>query len=142
MTRIIDVDVEALAVAWAIADPAVQAVFGTSPVRVAGGLDPTAPAVLPAARLQRVTDTDAVADHLSAVVIQADVWADDKAAAYDGAAALRARLHDPAIVGVHPQGVVTGVAKAQGIRQLEDFAAPHLSRYIFSVRIYAHPLHA
>ncbi len=141
MTRLIDVDAETLAIAWAIADTDIQAMFGSDPVRVSGGLDPTQAAVLPAARIQRIATTEPVFEHLTAPVLEVNVWATNPPMAFDGAQLLRARLHDRAIVGVHAGlGVVTGLDTAQGLRQLAIPDLPLLARYTFAVRYFVHPL--
>jgi hypothetical protein len=140
--RVIDVDLELLSIAWAIASTDIRAMFGAAPnTRVAAGLDPTKNADLPAAAINRITTTEPVSNHLTAPVLDVSVWAATKAAAYDAAALLRGRLHDRDIIGVHAGvGIVTGFETAQGLRPLADPHAPLLARYHFSTRYWAHPI--
>ena len=142
--RLVDVDLELLVIDWLIASADVLTMFGAAPAtRIAGELDPTKSAVLPAARVTRVSTTEPVSDHLTAPVVDVSVWAANKAAAFDGGALLRGRIHDRAIIGVHEDvGVVTGYETAQGLRPLHDPDAPLLSRYIFSTRLWTHPIPA
>lgn len=139
MSRILDFDLVAVIKEWAWIDPDLVTHFGDTPMRVASKLDPTKSAVLPAARLQRITTTEPVHNHLTGPVVEVSVWAQTPEDSFDAAAALRARMHDGGIIGKSTYGVITGLETAQGIRLLEDPDAPQLSRHLFATRYYCHP---
>jgi hypothetical protein len=141
--RAISVDVLAIVRNWILAaGTQITDHFGNPP-RVGAKLDPTQDAVLPAARLTRITGTTVVPSWLTAPVVEVDVWADDEPTAFDAAAALEGRMHDRAIIGTHAGiGVVTNVETAQGLRYLADEDLPELDRFVFGVRYHAHPLPA
>jgi hypothetical protein len=140
-SRIVDVDIILLVKNWVWAATALGPIFGTDPMRIAARLDPTKSAVLPAARLSIATSTEPVPNHLSATVVSASVWATTEPAVWDATAALKARMQDSGIIQTWPLiGVVTGLEVSQGIRDIEDPEAPHLSRLLFAIRYFTHPL--
>jgi hypothetical protein len=133
-------DVERILVAVLRAAPEIQALAGGDPPRVHTRLpeDPTFPLL----RLQRVGGSLPFQRPawLDAARVQFDSWADTKREARDLAATAEAVLLQT--TGSQPPGgalgVITSIEESLGLQWLQEpDSARH--RYLFEVRVYAHP---
>lgn len=110
-----------------------------APTPVHGNRLPPAPA-WPCVRVTQVAAADAVAWHLTATRVQVDCWGSslhDDVGARDLAAACKAALAE--LPGTpHPQGAVTAVEVASGLRAAPDPTVDR-ARWTFDARIYATP---
>ena len=136
----IQTDNEAIAVAFLLTVPEVQAIAGD---RIGTQLDLTRGAKLPAVRITRVSATSPIRRHLRASNTQLEAWADDELTAQDLAEVCFAALLDDipgsGPVGAFPGlGIVTGVDAAIEPRSQPD-PDTDTPRWLSSVVIYAHP---
>lgn len=126
-------DIEALVIAWALANDEVNTVDG----RIYGAL-PHAP-TFPAIRIVRVGGTPPQRLHwLDEALLQVDVFGGPKATARLLAATLAAEIATN-LVGTHGLGVVTA-ATAGGLQWLPDESFdPAKPRYTFDATVTYHP---
>lgn len=134
-------DVEAIVINYLLTRSEVTALTGT---RIGTTLDLTQPAEVPALRIRRISTTTPVRRHLRRANLQLEAWADTELEAQDLSEIAHAVLLDepwsspPGPVGVHPEGVVTGVDESIGPRSQPDPDTSH-PRWLSSVIVSCHP---
>jgi len=125
------VDSEELILAW-LRDHASVAAIVEDRAFPAIPPDPTYPLLV----VRRVAGRRIVRDRLDAPRIQIDAYAATKADAWELAATVQAAL--PELVGVHMQGVVTGVDEMIGPTWMPD-PVTNQPRYTQDYMVYTHP---
>lgn len=127
-------DIESLLVGVLKGDSEVQAIVGQ---RVATELPPKAS--FPFLALLLTGGNVFVEQHLTGTTVQVDAWGTSRAEARNLALVAQGVIHQ--IKGTYTEAVVSGVEDVIPVRRLYDGVA-HRPRYMFEVRVYAHPVPA